>query len=180
MLASISLRTYRRMSMEAMSTGFCVLAVYFPADSVTARRNRCVVSGSSARNAPAEVCRMALRIVSSTGGVQQDRGQACSALRIHVADLALQGAADVLGEHDGILFLGAPLDERFKDAPQVADGYLLLYQPLKDFRNTLRGQQAGGFADQIGARSSILSSRYLDSCIPRNDEACRASSSERW
>ena len=39
---------------------------------------------------------------------------------------------------------------RFKDAPQVADGYLLLHQPLEDFRNTLRGQQAGGFADQIG------------------------------
>ena len=83
-------------------------------------------------------------------GVQQDRGQHVLPLRIHVADLALQGAADVLGEHDGILFLGAPLDERFKDAPQVADGYLLLHQPLEDFRNTLRGQQAGGFADQIG------------------------------
>ena len=69
---------------------------------------------------------------------------------IHIADLALQGAADVLGEHDGILFLGAPLDERFEDAPQVADGYLLLHQTLEDFRNTLRGQQAGGLADQIG------------------------------
>ena len=67
-----------------------------------------------------------------------------------VAVLTLQGASDLLGEHDGILFLGAPLDGRFKDAPQVADGYLLLHQPLEDFRNTLRGQQAGGFADQIG------------------------------
>ena len=74
MLALDFLRTYRRMSMEAMSTGFCVLAVYFPADSVTARRNRCVVSGSSARNAPAEVCRMALRIVSSTEGSSRIAG----------------------------------------------------------------------------------------------------------
>lgn len=57
---------------------------------------------------------------------------------------------DVLGEHDGILPLGAPLDERFKGALQVADGYLLLHQLPENFRSTLRRRQTGDLADRTG------------------------------
>ncbi len=83
-------------------------------------------------------------------GVHEDGGQHVLPLGVHVADLALEGAAHVLREHDCVLFLGAPLDERFEDAAQIADGYLFLHQPLEDFRDALRGQQPGGLAHEVG------------------------------
>ena len=77
--------------MEAMSTGFCVLAVYFPADSGHGAQEPLRRIGIKRKERARRGLPDGLRIVSSTEGSSRIAGQHVLPLRIHVADLALPG-----------------------------------------------------------------------------------------
>ena len=85
-------------------------------------------------------------------GIEEIDGEDRLSLGVFVADVALEGRADVFGEEDGVFFCLGPFAECFEDGAEIFDRDLLLDEAAENLGEFLQRDQTGDLFDEIGKR----------------------------